>query len=159
MLLVFFDWQGIIHHKFVPHGQAVNKEFYVAVLKRLREAVRRRGLSCGRTRVGCCTTTMHQLIRSSLCAIFWRKTKRPLYSSHPTLQIWLQRNFFCFLSWSLPWKDVVSTQLTRSRKIRRMSCSPFRKKRSKVGRNGSGVLLAKETTLKATNLNKLYLST
>jgi hypothetical protein len=42
--------------------------------------------------------------------------------------------------------------------------SPFRKKRSrkrsKFGRNvGSGVLLAKETALKATNLNKLYLST
>jgi len=42
MLLVFFDWQGIIHHEFVPHGQTVNKEFYVAVLKRLREAVRRK---------------------------------------------------------------------------------------------------------------------
>ena len=122
-----------------------------------------RGLSCGRTRVGCCTTTIYQLTRRSLCAIFWLKTKRPLYPSHPTLQIWLQRTFFCFLSWSLPWKDTVSTHLTRSREIQRRSCSPFRKKhsrkRSKVGRNvGSGVLLAKETTLKVTNLNKLYLS-
>jgi len=103
---------------------------------------------------------MHQLTRCSLCAIFWRKTKRPLYPSYPTLQIWLQQTFFCFLSWSLPWKDAVSTHLTRSRRIRRRSCSPFRKKRSKVGRNaGSSVLLAKETTLKATDLNKLYLST
>jgi len=42
MLLVFFDWQGIIHHEFVPRGQTANKEFYVAVLKRLREAVRRK---------------------------------------------------------------------------------------------------------------------
>ena len=42
MLLVFFDWQGIIHHEFVPRGQTVNKEFYVAVLKRLREAVSRK---------------------------------------------------------------------------------------------------------------------
>jgi len=119
-----------------------------------------RGLSSGWTKVGCCITTMHQLTRRSLCAIFWRKTKRPLYPSHPTLQIWLQRTFFCFLSWSLPWKDAILTHLTRSRKIRRRSCSPFRKKHSKVGRNvGSGVLLAKETTLKATKLNKLYLST
>jgi len=39
MLLVFFDWQGVIHYEFVPHGQTVNKEFYVAVLKHLREAV------------------------------------------------------------------------------------------------------------------------
>jgi len=42
MLLVFVDWQGIIHHEFVPRGQTVNKEFYVEVLKRLREAVRRK---------------------------------------------------------------------------------------------------------------------
>jgi len=42
VMLVFFDWQGIIHHKFIPRGQTVNKEFYVAVLKSLREAVRRK---------------------------------------------------------------------------------------------------------------------
>jgi transposase len=42
VMLVFFDWQGIIHHEFVPRCQAVNKEFYIAVLKRLREAVRRK---------------------------------------------------------------------------------------------------------------------
>ena len=98
------------------------------------------------------------------CAQFsGKKTKRPLYPSHPTLQIWLQRTSFCFLSWSLPWMDAVSTHLTRFWKIRRRS-SPFRKKHfrkhSKVGRNvGSGVLLTKETTLKATNSNKVYLST
>jgi len=39
MLLVFFDWQGVIHYEFVPRGQTINKEFYVAVLKRLREAI------------------------------------------------------------------------------------------------------------------------
>lgn len=26
-----------------------------------------RGLSCGKTRVGCCTTTTHQLTRHSIC--------------------------------------------------------------------------------------------
>jgi len=41
-MLVFFDWQGIIHDEFVPRGQTVNKEFYVTVLKRLRESVRRK---------------------------------------------------------------------------------------------------------------------
>jgi len=39
MLVVFFDWQGVIHYEFVPSGQTVNKEFYVAVLKHLREAI------------------------------------------------------------------------------------------------------------------------
>ena len=40
--VVFFDWHGVIHYEFVPRGQMVNKEFYVAVLKCLREAVCRK---------------------------------------------------------------------------------------------------------------------
>jgi len=42
MFVVFFDWQGVIHYEFILRGQTVNKEFYVAVLKRLREVVRRK---------------------------------------------------------------------------------------------------------------------
>jgi len=42
MLVVCFDWQGVINYEFIPRGQTVNKEFYVAVLKRLREAVCRK---------------------------------------------------------------------------------------------------------------------
>jgi hypothetical protein len=42
MLVALFDWQGVIHYEFIPHGQTVNKEFYVAVLKHLREAVCRK---------------------------------------------------------------------------------------------------------------------
>jgi len=40
MLVVSFYWQGVIHYEFVPRGQTVNNEFYLAVLKRMREAVR-----------------------------------------------------------------------------------------------------------------------
>ena len=32
----------IIHYEFVPHGETVNKVLYLNVLKRLREAVRRK---------------------------------------------------------------------------------------------------------------------
>ena len=42
MLICFFDQKGIIHKEFVPPGQAVNAAFYVEVLKRLRENVRRK---------------------------------------------------------------------------------------------------------------------
>jgi hypothetical protein len=28
MFVVFFDWKGIVHHEFVPHGQMVNKQLY-----------------------------------------------------------------------------------------------------------------------------------
>jgi len=41
MLICFFDIQGIVHREFVPRGQIVNQEFYLGVLKRLRERVRR----------------------------------------------------------------------------------------------------------------------
>ena len=39
---IFFYWKVIVHHEFVPHGETVNKEFYLKVMKRLREAVRRK---------------------------------------------------------------------------------------------------------------------
>jgi len=42
MLIVFFYWKGIVHYQFVSRGGTVNKEFYLNVLKRLREAVRRK---------------------------------------------------------------------------------------------------------------------
>ena len=40
ILTVVFDCEGIIHHDFLPCGQTVNKEYYLNVMKRLREAVR-----------------------------------------------------------------------------------------------------------------------
>ena len=42
MLICFFDQKGIVHKEFVPPGQTVNAAFYVEVLRRLRENVRRK---------------------------------------------------------------------------------------------------------------------
>ncbi|GFX17049.1 uncharacterized protein TNCV_4265751 [Trichonephila clavipes] len=42
MLIVFFDADGIVHHEYSPQGQTVNKEFYLDVMRRLREVVRRK---------------------------------------------------------------------------------------------------------------------
>jgi len=42
VLVVFFDWKGIVHHEFVPRGQMVNKQLYQEVLALLRDAVRRK---------------------------------------------------------------------------------------------------------------------
>lgn len=41
MLIVFFYYRGIVHHEYLPEGQTVNAIFYVEVLKRLRDRVRR----------------------------------------------------------------------------------------------------------------------
>ena len=37
MFIIFLDCRGVFHHKFVPQSQTVNKEYYLAVLRRLRE--------------------------------------------------------------------------------------------------------------------------
>jgi hypothetical protein len=42
MLVIFFDCEGIVHQEFVPPGQTVNQHYYLEVLKRLREQVRRK---------------------------------------------------------------------------------------------------------------------
>lgn len=42
MLIVFFDWQGVVHSEFLPEGQTVTKEYYLAVMKRLREKIRQK---------------------------------------------------------------------------------------------------------------------
>lgn len=42
LLTVFFDFNGIVYHEFLPPGRTVNKEYYLEVLRRLREAIRRK---------------------------------------------------------------------------------------------------------------------
>ncbi|PNF20350.1 Mariner Mos1 transposase [Cryptotermes secundus] len=42
MLTVFFNFNGIVHHEFLPQGQTVNKEYYLKVQRRLREAIRKK---------------------------------------------------------------------------------------------------------------------
>jgi len=41
-LLAFFNSECIIHHEDAPDGQTINKEFYLEVLRLLRESVRRK---------------------------------------------------------------------------------------------------------------------
>jgi len=42
MGVFFFDARGILHHEIEPQGQTVNQEVYISVLRRMREALRRR---------------------------------------------------------------------------------------------------------------------
>ena len=42
MLIIFFDFDGVVHYEFATRGQPINKEYYVEVLKRLHVAVRRK---------------------------------------------------------------------------------------------------------------------
>ncbi|GBO07502.1 Mariner Mos1 transposase [Araneus ventricosus] len=42
MLEVFFDYDSVIHYEFITEGQTVIKELYLEILKRLRDAIRRK---------------------------------------------------------------------------------------------------------------------
>ncbi len=42
MLIVFFDSLGVVHHQWVPQGQGVDCHLYLAFMRDLREAVRRK---------------------------------------------------------------------------------------------------------------------
>ena len=42
MLIVFFDIQGVVMAEWVPSSQTVNQQYYIEVLMKLRERVRRK---------------------------------------------------------------------------------------------------------------------
>ena len=42
MLTVFFDYRGVVHSEYLPPGQIVNKDYYLGVMRRLRDAIRRK---------------------------------------------------------------------------------------------------------------------
>jgi len=40
MLVIFFDWQGVIHKEFVPEGETINTVYYKGVMERLLNRIR-----------------------------------------------------------------------------------------------------------------------
>jgi hypothetical protein len=42
MLIVFFGYEGVVHHELFPKGQKLNKEFYLKVLRRLQESIKKK---------------------------------------------------------------------------------------------------------------------
>ena len=42
LLTVFFDASGVVHHEYLPEGSTLNQTYYIEVLKRLRDAIRRK---------------------------------------------------------------------------------------------------------------------
>ncbi|UYV64538.1 hypothetical protein LAZ67_3001139 [Cordylochernes scorpioides] len=44
LLVAFLDNKGIVHHEYLPAGQTVIKEMYLSILRRLREAIRKKRL-------------------------------------------------------------------------------------------------------------------
>jgi len=40
MLVIFFDWQGVIHKEFVPEGETINAVYYKGVMERFLNRIR-----------------------------------------------------------------------------------------------------------------------
>ena len=49
LLSVFLDCNYVEHHEFLSQGRMVNKEYYLEVMSRLREAIRQICQNCGKT--------------------------------------------------------------------------------------------------------------
>ena len=42
MLTAFFDYRGVVHSDFLAENRTANKEYYLSVMKCLREQIRRK---------------------------------------------------------------------------------------------------------------------
>ena len=87
----FFDWKGVVHYEFVPRGETVNKEFYLNVLKRLREAVRSKRPEAWTNNTWMLHHDNAPAHASLLIREFLTTRETTVVPSRPTLQIWPQR--------------------------------------------------------------------
>ena len=79
-LTVFFDCNGVVHYEFLPQGREDNKEYYLEVMTRLREAIRQKRTGLWKNQ----SWILHQLTPQCLCVTFFKNKTvimpQPLYS-------------------------------------------------------------------------------
>ena len=73
----FFDWEGAVHHEYVPPSQTVNKELYLNVLHWLRDVIQQNSYGYGQLVIGSFIRTTHLLVHHVLCRVFWQNIKSP----------------------------------------------------------------------------------
>jgi len=97
MFIVFFDFVGLVHYKFVFTGQTtVNQVFYKQVLERLREKIRRKRPEAWKSK----SWLLHHGNAPAHSALFIREfsaSKNITVVSHPPYLLDLFPCDFCFV--------------------------------------------------------------
>jgi len=94
-----------VHKEFVPPGPTVN-QFYLELLKRSHDSLRKIDQKCGAAVIGSFATTMPLPARSCVCSSFWQKTTWLLFlilHIHPTLRL---ASFSCSLIRNARWNGM-----------------------------------------------------
>ena len=124
MRAAFFDSEDVVHYEFLPQGRTVNKEYYLEVMQRLYESVRKKRRDAWQENRLCSNMTTRPHIHRSLAVTSWTNTRRLAFHSLRTIQILHQLTFFCFQSSNQRRKAAVLSLLRQSRQI----CAAFLKK-------------------------------
>ncbi|UYV67973.1 hypothetical protein LAZ67_5002672 [Cordylochernes scorpioides] len=103
LLIAFLDNESIVHHEYLPAGQTVIKEMYLGILRRLREAIRKKGQKYGLMVTGSYTMTIPALtertwddiIEKSLLAL--KSISKEAYKN-------------CFDNWEKRWRCYIASK-------------------------------------------------
>jgi len=89
MLITFFDMKCTVYFESIPRGQTFSQAYHVEMLKRLRDAIRRKRLELWPT-IGFSIMTMFQHTKRSMWNSFWPKSRLLKLNTHPVPLICLR---------------------------------------------------------------------
>ena len=96
LLTVFFDCNGVVHHEFLPQGRTFNKEYYLEVMCRLREAIRQKRTELCRNQSGILRHDKSPAHTSMLLCQFLAKNKTLIMPQPPYSPDLAPTDFFLF---------------------------------------------------------------
>ena len=105
LLTVFFDWNGMVHHEFLPQVQMVNKEYYLEVMSRLREAIRQKRTKLWKNQSWILTHDNAPVYTSMPVREFLAKNKTVIMPQPPYLPNLVPADFVLFPKLKTPMKE------------------------------------------------------
>ena len=152
LIIPFFDSTGMIYMHWVPTGQAVNKEYYVEVLREFRKRFRRKRPALFKSS----QCHFHQSTTPSFSQTIWPRWASTQFLTLPIVQTLLPVTF----AYSLSSEAVVMRQLRRWKRLWQRSLTRSHK-RTSMGpsrncSNGTSALQQEKITSKWTRVSCVY---